>query len=115
MNKQELLQDYKNQDDKLLLAKILDKIEFTKSKNKIESTDFLNLAEQDLADKFLKRIKFENYYFFGGAGEAERKIIVFYPEKINEEMARKNHSKIISVIKIKLPIELCDEYDHRIY
>ena len=115
MNKQELLQDYKNQDDKLLLAKILDKIEFTKSKNKVESTDFLNLAEQDLADKFLKRIKFTNYYFFGGAGEAERKIIIFYPEKINEEMARKNHSKIMSVIKIKLPIELSDEYDHRIY
>ena len=55
MNKQELLKDYKNQEDKLLLAVILDKIEFCKSRNKIEYTDFLNLAEQDLADKFLKK------------------------------------------------------------
>ena len=75
MNKQELLKDYKNQEDKLLLAVVLDKIEFCKSKNKIECTDFLNLAEQDLVDKFLKRINFKNYYFFGGAGEAERKIL----------------------------------------
>lgn len=115
MNKQELLSDYKNQDDKLLLAKVLDRLEFSKSRNKIESTDFLNLAEQDLVDKFLKKIKFTNYYFFGGAGEAERKVLIIYPEKLTEEMARKNHSKIMSVIKIKLPIELEDEYDHRRY
>ena len=115
MNKQEILSDYKNQEDKLLLAKVLDKLEFSKARNKIENTDFLNLYEQDLVDKFLKKIKFTNYYFFGGAGGAERKILIIYPEKITEEMARKNHSKIISVIKIKLPIELDDEYDHRRY
>ena len=115
MNKQELLKDYKNQEDKLLLAVVLDKIEFCKSKNKIECTDFLNLAEQDLVDKFLKRINFKNYYFFGGAGEAERKILIVYPEKLTEEMTRKNHSKMISVIKITLPIALDEEYDHRRY
>lgn len=115
MNKQELLSEYKNQEDKILLAKVLDKLEFSKSRNKIENTNFLNLYEQDLVNNFLKKIKFTNYYFFGGAGEAERKVLIIYPEKINEEMARKNHSKIISVIKIKLPIELDDEYDHRSY
>ena len=115
MNKQELLSDYKNQEDKLLLAKVLDKIEFCKSRNKIENSDFLNLAEQDLVDKFLKRIKFTNYYFFGGAGEAERKLLIVYPEKLTEEMARKNHSKIMSIIKISLPIELEEQMDHRGY
>ncbi len=115
MNKQELLKDYKNQEDKLLLAKVLDRLEFSKGKNKIENTDFLNLYEQDLVDKFLKKIKFTNYYFFGGTGEAERKILIIYPEKLTEEMARKNHTKMISVIKIKLPIELNDEFDHRRY
>ena len=115
MNKQEALADYKNQEDKLLLAKVLDKIEFCKTKNKIESTDFLNLAEQDLVDKFLKKIKIQNYYFFGGAGEAERKVLILYPEKLTEEMARKNHSKIMSIIKILLPIELEEKYDHRRY
>lgn len=115
MNKQELLKEYKNQEDKFLLAVILDKIEFCKSRNKIECTDFFNLAEQDLVNKFLKKIKFTNYYFFGGRGEAERKILIVYPEKLTEDMARKNHSKIISVIKIKLPISLNEDYDHRKY
>lgn len=115
MGKAELLKDYKNQEDKLLLAIVLDKIEISKSKKKIEFTDFLNLAEQDLVDKFLKKVKFENYYFFGGAGEAERKILIIYPEKLTEEMARKNHSKMISVIKITLPIALDEGYDHRRY
>ena len=115
MNKQELLSDYKNQDDKLLLAKILDKIEFCKSRNKIECTDFLNLAQQDLVNSFLKKAKIKNYYFFGGAGEAERKVLILYPEKLTEEMTRKNHSKIMSIIKIKLPFELENEYDHRNY
>ena len=115
MNKQELLSDYKNQEDKLLLAKVLDKIEFCKTKNKIENTDFLNLAEQDLVDKFLKRIRFTNYYFFGGAVEAERKVLIVYPEKLTEEMTRKNHSKIMSIIKISLPIMLEEQYDHRRY
>lgn len=115
MNKQEILEEYKNKEDKLLLAKVVDKIEFLKSRNKIVSSDFLNLYEQELIDKFLKRIKFKNYYFFGGVIEAERKMLILYPEKLTEELARKNHSKIISVININLPIELEEEYDHRRY
>ena len=42
MSKAELLKDYKNQEDKLLLAIVLDKIEISKSKKKIECTEFLN-------------------------------------------------------------------------
>ena len=45
MNKNEVLQDYKNQEERLLLAKVMDKIDFSKSRNKIENTDFLNLFE----------------------------------------------------------------------
>lgn len=115
MNKQEMLSEYKNQEDKLLLSKVLDKLEFCRTRNKIESTDFLNLYEQDLVDKFLKKIKFKNYYFFGGAPEAERKILIIYPEKLTQEMCRKNHFKILSVIKVELPTEKTGEYDHRIY
>ncbi len=115
MDKQKMLADYKNQDEKLLLAKVLDKLEFVKSKNKIENTNFLNLYEQDMIDKFLKKIKYKNYYFFGGTGDAERKILIVYPEKLTEDMVRKNHSKMLSVVKIKLPIDLSVEYDHRRY
>lgn len=115
MVKQELLSDYKNQEDKLLLAKVLDRLDITRTRNKIEYTDFLNLYEQELVDKFLKKIKFERYYFFGGIGEAERKILIVYPEKLTEEMVRKNHSKMISVVKIKLLQDIQEEYNHKVY
>ena len=115
MKKQEILQDFKEQEDKLLAAKILDKVEFTKTKNKIQNTDFLNLFEQDLANKLMNKIGYKNYYFFGGKETAERKMLIIYPEKLTEEMARKNHNKILSIIKIKLPNDLEDEYDHRRY
>lgn len=115
MNKQEIMQEYKEQEERILVAKILDKLEFTKTKNKIQYTDFLNLYEQDLANKLLNKIGYKNYYFFGGKENTERKLLMIYPEKLTEEMVRKNHSKIISIIKIKLPNDLEDEYDHRRY
>jgi len=115
MNKQEIVQEYKDQEEKILVAKILDKLEFTKTKNKIQYTDFLNIYEQDLADRLLKKIGYKNYYFFGGKESTERKLLIMYPEKLTEEMARKNHSKILSIIKITLPNDLKDEYDHRRY
>ena len=113
MNKTEILDEYKNQEQRLLAAKILDKLEFTKTKNKIQYTDFLNLSEQEMAMKLLKRQDCNNFYFFGGKDNLERKILVIYPEKLTEEMSRKNDSKIISIIRIKLPDE--GQYDHRKY
>lgn len=115
MNKTELLNEYKNQEERLLVAKILDKLEFTKTKNKIQYTDFLNLSEQETAMKLLKTVHYDNFYFFGGKENTERKILVIYPEKLTEEMSRKNDNKVLSVIRIKLPNELYGEYDHRKY
>ena len=115
MNKTEILEEYKNQEQRLLAAKILDKLEFTKTKNKIQITDFLNLNEQEMAMKLLKKVDYTNYYFFGGRENLERKVLVIYPEKLTEEMSRKNDEKILSIIRIKLPNELEGEYDHRTY
>ena len=115
MNKTEILEEYKNQEQRLLAAKLLDKLEFTKTKNKIQSTDFLNLNEQEMAMKLLKKVECQNYYFFGGKENQERKVLVIYPEKLTEEMSRKNDDKILSIIRIKLPNELEGQYDHRTY
>lgn len=115
MNKQEILKEYKNEEDKLLIAQVLDKVEFSKTRNKIECTDFLNLHEQDIVNRLLKKIKFNNYYFFGGKEDAERNICILYPEKLTEEMSRKNDSKLLKVIRIELPTDLEDEYNHQVY
>lgn len=115
MNKQEILEDYKNQEERLLVAKVLDKLDFIRTKNKIESTDFLNLYEQELVQKLMQKLHFENYYFFGGSEISERKVAIFYPEKLTKEMCEKNHKNIMSIIRIELPKELEDEYNHSTY
>ena len=93
MNKTEVLEEYKNQEQRLLAAKILDRLEFSKTKNKIQSTDFLNLNEQELAMKLLKKVDYENYYFFGGKENTERKILIIYPEKYEKTEPLENTIK----------------------
>ena len=115
MNKQEILSEYKNQEDKLILAKVLDQIEFVGKRNKIENTDFLDMYQIGLVDKFLKKLQLNNYMLFGGFEESERKIAIFYPEKFNEDMVKKNFDKIFKVVKIELPEETQGKYSHRDY
>ena len=43
MDKQQLLKEYRKQEDKMCLSQILDKIEFSKNRQKIEFTDFLDM------------------------------------------------------------------------
>ena len=59
------LNKYKKPEDKLILSKVLDKINFCETKKQIQVTDFLDLAQQDLITKFMKTLKMENYILFG--------------------------------------------------
>lgn len=111
----EILNDYRDKDDKILLAQILDKAEMVEKKNKIEYTDFLDLAQIDLVQKFINKVKLENYMSYGGFEKAERKIFVFYPEKFNYTVVEKNLSSIIQIIRIELPEDLKGKYTHRDY
>ena len=111
----EILNEYREKDDKILLAQILDKIEMVENKNKIEHTDFLDMAQIELVQKFINKIKIENYMSYGGFEQAERKLFVIYPEKFNSEVVSKNLSNIIQIIRIQLPDELKGKYTHRDY
>ncbi|MBO5398163.1 MAG: hypothetical protein J6A36_04465 [Clostridia bacterium] len=93
--------------------KISDKIEFCRTRNKIVNTDFLDMANRSEAQKVLTEEKVKNYFFEGGKENADRSILVLYPEKLTEQMARNNISNILEVIRIKLPKEL--KYEHRDY
>ena len=115
MNKQELLKDYKKQEDKLCLSQVLDKIEFMRTREKIEYTDFLDMYQISLVENFLKKIKFENYKLYGGYEDAERKILIIYPEKYNDNMLEKNYSKMLKVIRVTLGEEEQGKYSHRNY
>ncbi len=115
MNKQQELKDYQKQEDKMCLSQLLDKIEFSKTRNKIEHTDFLDMYQVALVENFLRKIKFKNYKLYGGYEEAERKMAIIYPEKYDEKMLEKNNSKIVKVVRILLSEEEWGKYSHRNY
>lgn len=115
MDKQKILSDYKKQEDKILLAQIIDKIEFSKQREKLEYTDFLDMYQISLVKSFMKKIDFENYILYGGFENAERNVLIIYPEKYNISMIEKNYSKIIKVIRILLSDEEKGKYSHRNY
>lgn len=104
---------YKNSEFKILVAKVIDKYEFCKKRNKITFTDFLNISEKSILEKILKEEKINNYVFFGGKEEADRNVLIFYPEKISKEMLEKNYDEILNVIRIELPHNI--KYAHREY
>lgn len=111
----DILNDYREKDAKILLAQILDKIEMVENKNKIEHTDFLDLAQIELVQKFINKIKIENYMSYGGFEQAERKMFVIYPEKFNSVVVEKNLSNIVQIVRIELPDDLKGKYTHRDY
>lgn len=102
---------YKNSEYKILIAKIIDKYNFCKLKNKITYTDFLNISEISIAKKVLEEEKIKNYVFYGVKENADRNILIFYPEKFSKEIVEKNYEEILEIIRIKLPNNI--KYEHR--
>ena len=116
MDKQSILNRYSKPEDKLLISKMFDKIKLSQTKNSIEYTDFLDLYEQKLLDKIIKQEKIENFLFVGGIENSERKILLFYPDKLSRVVEENKNSILpIKSIRIKLPKEMYNEYNHRNY
>lgn len=120
MNKQEILKQYSKEEDKFLVAKILDKIQFASQKNQIQTTDFLDGYEQKIGLKVLQQVKCKNAIFYGGYEEAERKMIYFLPEKLMDLIGENlQNDKMVQIemkaISIQLPNDLKGKYQHRDY
>lgn len=96
----------KSNDKNFMIGNIKDKINLAKKRNKIQNTIFFTETEKTLIEKELRILKEKNYFFFGGYPDAEREILIIYPEKFTEEIAKDNLSNIIKVIKIELSNEL---------
>ena len=109
------LKDYKKQEDKMCLSQVLDKIEFSQTKDTIEHTDFLDMYQVSLVENFLRKIKFQNYKLYGGYKEAERKTLIIYPQKYDEKMLVNYYSEIIKIVRVILPKEEKGNYCHRNY
>ena len=80
LSRQEILSKYINDDDRLLVSKLLDKIEFVNKRNSVEYTEFLDMRQRQLLEKVIAELKVSNYIATGGYKTAERTVIVIYPE-----------------------------------
>lgn len=95
----------KDSEEKLIIAKLNDKIRLCKTRNRIVNTEFLNMYQENVIKKELEHIKMKNYIFFGGYEEAESKILILYPDKLKEEIAENTISNMMKAIRIVLPNE----------
>ena len=73
----------KTPEDRLLLARLWDKIHSAMNRNIPGSTCFLSPGEQAMA-RFLFGEQ-EGLFFFGGYDQAERKMLVYLPDYLTEE------------------------------
>ncbi len=99
-------------EDKLLVAKVLDKIKMVQARNRFEHTDFLDLAQKTMIQEILTKRKEKNYKFFGGFEQAERTMLVILPDTYNESVI---YNQIMSVVRVTLPKEEWGKYEHKNY
>ncbi len=88
-NKRDIIRKYAStEEDILMLAKVLDKYSACSAKNYVQTTRFLSLHDCILAETALKGERARGYIFWGGYENAERKLIVFYPDYLDESAAK---------------------------
>ena len=103
MDRNRLLSYAKNDEDRILISRIIDAFLFTEEKNAVKSTGFLNGHQIVLAKRVASDFNVR-YDFFGGYCEAERKILLcmpeyFYPEPCDIpidviKIESKNHASL---------------------
>lgn len=82
-----------NSEDKLILAKIWDKLNIGIRKNISSNTSFLSPRELEMA-RFLFGDT-PGLYPFGGYGDAERKMLVYLPDYLDESALTDENSPIV--------------------
>lgn len=93
MNRGNIEKIAQNAEDKLLLAKLWDKINMGLRKNIPASTGFLSPREQEMA-RFLFG-NMDGLHYFGGYPDAERKMLVYLPEYLNEAALTEEDSPLV--------------------
>ncbi|MGM0414609.1 MAG: RNA-binding protein [Bacillota bacterium] len=75
-----ILSFLKDEDDRALGERILDKVELVKERKNKEVTKFLNPYQIKITKKILEQITDINYKFDGGYNKAERKRVLIFPD-----------------------------------
>jgi len=117
MDRTAIINKYCNDEDKILVAKILDKIKYAKTRNQIVNTDFLDMHQKKISQEVLNIEKEKNYLYYFGFDEAEKSMLIIYPDKYSEIFENNifNYSSIVKLIRITIPNELKGKYAHKDY
>lgn len=82
LNRENFLQSVKDE-DRMLVSKVIDKLEVAEKRKIFTYTNFLDLYQQKIIERILKSLK-ANFKVDGGYTGAERKMVVFLPENKSE-------------------------------
>lgn len=114
MEKINILKKYKNEEERLLVSKIFDKIALAEKQNKIQVTDFLSPVELKVAKDVLQLIECSKFRVYGGIENADRNAIIIFPDKLETVFLQEkfDYNNIFSCIRI---INCQENYEHKIY
>lgn len=79
-NKEQYIYHIKDKNEVMNMRRVLDKIEIVEDKHMVQATDFLDPYEVKLAKSILNRFGHISYVEDGGLFNAERKILIIYPD-----------------------------------
>lgn len=80
INREQILQHIKDEQLKLILIRVLDKAEGVLKRHEVKTTDFLTPAQAKHAKQILAGIDDISFIVAGGYADAERVLIVIYPD-----------------------------------
>lgn len=104
MNKRELLDRISTcPEERLLLARIMDKLDFTRSRGIPSHTPFLTLAEQEGAARLIAAAGHPEHLFWGGYEDAERKLCVFLPDWLDGEGFQSSEDCPLTALTLSAP------------
>lgn len=107
LSKSELVKKYAHDDEeKLVLARLLDKLEECEQKNCMTNTRFLNEQQCKSAKKMLENIDNARHLFWGGYEGAERNILIFFPEYLDaDQVIADEEDAPLTAIRATFPLE----------
>jgi len=109
LNKQTLLEKINQPDDRLLIAKVLDRAGFSLKKHEDTFSDFCDPRKIAMIINVISKIKEVKYSVFGGFDECERQVIGFCPEY--QELEEKDFP--IRVVRIDVNTKFSKDLTHR--
>lgn len=92
MNRNNIEKIAQTQEDRVLLAKVWDKIQAGMRKNILSSTAFLTPREQEMCRYLFGEV--QGLILFGGYPDAERQLLVYLPEYLDESALTDDDSPI---------------------